>query len=72
MIGELTASESSPLSTWMPALASANSGTITKLVHGWRRYWSRSLGEIADATPSWAERASSGRRLLAERAGELR
>ena len=44
----------------MPALASANSGTITKLVHGWSRYWSRSLGEIADATLSCAERASSG------------
>ena len=45
---------------WMPAFASANSGTITKLVQGWSRYWSRSLGEIADATPSCAERASSG------------
>ena len=44
----------------MPTFASANRGTITKLVQGCRRYWSRSLAEIADVTPSWAERASSG------------
>ncbi len=60
VIGEVTASASSAPSTWMPAFASANSGTITKLVHGCRRYWSRSFAEIADATPSWADRASSG------------
>ena len=45
---------------WMPVLASANSGTITKLVHGCSRYWSRSFGEIADGMPSCAERASAG------------
>ena len=44
----------------MPAFASANSGTITKLVHGWSRYWRRSFGETAEVTPIWAERASSG------------
>ena len=58
--GDDIASPSSELSTWMPALASANSGTIAKLVHGCRRCWRRSLGEIADATASCAERASSG------------
>src|SRR5918996_538772 len=40
--------------------ARANSGAITKLVQGCRRYWSRSLAEIAVVTPSCAERASSG------------
>ena len=45
---------------WIPAFASANSGTITKLVQGWRRYWIRSFAEIAEATLSCAERASSG------------
>jgi hypothetical protein len=44
----------------MPAFASANSGTITKLVHGCRRYWRRSLAEIAEATLRWAERAICG------------
>src|SRR3954447_8498842 len=58
--GELTASLSSRLSMWIPALARANSGTITKLVHGWRRYWICSLAEIDDTTPSCAERASWG------------
>ena len=33
---------------WIPTLASANKGTITKLVHGCSRYCSRSLGEIAE------------------------
>jgi hypothetical protein len=60
VIGERSASESSEPSMWMPALASANSGTITRLVHGCRRCWRRSLGEIADATASWAERAIAG------------
>ena len=60
MIGDVAASPSSCPSTWMPAFASANSGTITKLVQGWSRYWSRSFAEIADATLSCAERASSG------------
>ena len=44
----------------MSALASANSGTITKLAHAWRRYYSRSLAEIAEVRPSAAARASSG------------
>ena len=60
MIGEVAASSRSSPSRWMPAFASANSGTITKLVQGWSRYWSRSFAEIADATLSCAERASSG------------
>src|SRR2546423_210158 len=60
VIGELTARLSSPLERWMPALASANSGTITYPVQGCRPYWRRSFGEIADSTLSWAERASSG------------
>ena len=53
---------------WMPALASANSGTITKLVHGCRRCWRRSLGEIAEATAELRRAGERGRRLLAERA----
>ena len=57
---------------WMPALASANSGTITKLVHGCSRYCSRSLGEIADAHAELRRARELGRRLLAERARELR
>ena len=60
VIGDLTASPSSCPLRWIPALASANSGTMTKLVQGWSRYCSRSFAEIADATPSCAERASSG------------
>ena len=40
---------------WMPALASANSGTITRLVHGCRRYCRRSLGEIAETRLARAE-----------------
>ena len=39
---------------WMPALASANSGTITRLVHGCSRYCRRSLGEIADVSEARA------------------
>ena len=53
---------------WMPALASANSGTITKLVHGCRRCWRRSLGEIAEATRELGRAGELGRGLLAERA----
>ena len=37
----------SPL-RWMPALPNANSGTITKLVHGCSRYCSRSLADTAE------------------------
>ena len=55
MTGDVTASDSRPPLMWMPALASANSGTITRLVHGCRRYWSRSFGEIADTRPARAE-----------------
>ncbi len=40
-----------------PALASANSRTITRLVHGWNRCCSRSLGETATVSPMLAERA---------------
>ena len=60
VIGEPNARPRTLPFTWMPAFASANSGTITKLVHGWSRYWSRSFGEIAEATPRCALRASSG------------
>jgi hypothetical protein len=60
VIGEMNARSTSPALTWIPALASANSGTTAKLVHGWSRCWRRSLSEIADATPRWVERASSG------------
>ena len=60
VIGDVAASPSSWPSMWMPAFASAKSGTMTKLVHGCRRYWSRSFAEIADATPSCAERARAG------------
>ena len=60
VIGEPTASASRSPSTWMPAFESANSGAITKLVQGCSRYWSRSFVEMADVTPSDAERASSG------------
>ena len=70
VIGEVTASREQVAVDWMPVLASANSGTITKLVHGWSRYCSRSLGEIDEATPSWAERASSGVG-CSRKAGEL-
>ena len=52
VMGEPTASRRRSPSMWIPMFASANSGTITKLVHGCSRYWSRSLGEIAAATPS--------------------
>ena len=52
---------------WMPALASANSGTITRLVHGCRRCWRRSLGEIAEATRELGRAGERGRGLLAER-----
>ena len=50
VIGEVdrVATAASP-SMWMPALASANSGTITQLVHGCSRYCRRSFGEIADS-----------------------
>ena len=58
--GDVTASSSSSPPTSMSALASANSGTITKLAHAWRRYYSRSLAEIAEVRPSAAARASSG------------
>ena len=44
----------------MPAFASANSGTITKLVHGCSSSCRRSLGETADSRPSRVARASSG------------
>ena len=44
----------------MPAFESANNGAITKLVQGCSRYWSRSFVEMAELTPSDAERASSG------------
>src|SRR3954447_24476186 len=57
---ECSASESRPPSTLMPALASANSGTITRLVHGCSRYCSRSFGEIAPVSDWMAEYASSG------------
>jgi len=53
--GEVMASRSRPTSRWIPVLASANMGTITKLVHGCKRYCSRSLGEIAEARPRRAE-----------------
>ena len=59
-MGDVTASPSSWPSKSMPTFASANSGTITKLVQGCRRYWSRSFAEIADVTPSCADLASSG------------
>ena len=48
MIGEAIASPMRWPSMWIPTLASANKGTITKLVHGCSRYCSRSLGEIAE------------------------
>ena len=60
VMGDATASPSRSASISMPAFASAKRGTITKLVQGWSRYCSRSLGETADITPSCAERASSG------------
>jgi hypothetical protein len=41
-----------------PVLASAKRGTTTKLVQGWNRCWSRSLGETARATVRLAVRAS--------------
>jgi hypothetical protein len=34
VIGEANARPRSPESTWMPAFASANSGTMAKLTHG--------------------------------------
>ena len=51
--------------------ASANSGTITKLVQGWSRYWSRSFAEIADATLELRRAGELGRGLLPEGAGRL-
>jgi hypothetical protein len=60
VIGEPYAWLSTEPFTCTPALASANSGTITKLVQGCSRYCSRSFGEIADATPRCVVRASSG------------
>jgi hypothetical protein len=60
VIGEETAlATTSPLIS-TPALARANSGTTTKLVHGWNRYCSRSLGETATVTPMLASRAYWG------------
>ena len=53
--GDVTAADSRSPSSWMPALASANSGTITRLVQGCSRYCSRSLGEIAEARLARAE-----------------
>ena len=53
--GDVTAADSRSPSSWMPALASANSGTITRLVHGCSRYCRRSLGEIAEARLARAE-----------------
>ena len=53
--GEVTAAESRSPSRWMPALASAKSGTITRLVHGCSRYCRRSFGEIAAVRLARAE-----------------
>jgi hypothetical protein len=52
--GEVTARESRSPSIVIPALASANSGTITRLVHGCSRYCRRSLGEIAETSEARA------------------
>jgi hypothetical protein len=60
VMGDETARPSTPPPRSTPAFASANSGTITKLVTGWKRFWSRSFGEIASVTPRTAERAYSG------------
>jgi hypothetical protein len=46
--GEVAAADRASPSSWIPAFASANSGTITRLVHGCNRYWSRSLGDRAE------------------------
>ena len=35
---EVAAPERTVLLKWRPALASAKSGTMTQLVHGWSRY----------------------------------
>ena len=43
-----------------PALASAKSGTTTKLVQGCSSSWRRSFGDTARSTLSLVERASSG------------
>ena len=53
--GEVTASDSNPEVKWMPALASAKSGTTTLLVHGSSRYCKRSLSEIAEVRLARAE-----------------
>jgi hypothetical protein len=47
-------------------------GTITKLVHGCSRYCSRSLGEIAEATPELRRARERWRRLLTERPRQAR
>ena len=72
VIGDENAPPSSWPFTWMPALASANSGTITKLVQGWSRCWRRSLGEIADATLRSRRAGALRGRLLAEGSCQLR
>ena len=60
VIGEVAASRSpSPLIS-TPAFASANSGTTTKLVQGWKRCCSRSFGDTVSATVRLAVRASAG------------
>jgi hypothetical protein len=53
--GDVIAPDSVSESSRMPALASAKSGTITRLVHGCNRYCRRSLGEIEPARLARAE-----------------
>ena len=60
VIGDVTAFARTSSLTCTPAFASAKSGTMTKLVHGWSRYCKRSLAGTADSRPRRALRASSG------------
>ena len=72
MIGEVTASEISPPSTWMPAFASANRGTIAKLVHGVQPVLEALVGRDRRRDAELGGAGQLGCGLLAERAGQLR
>ena len=50
------------MSTTTPALTSANSGPMTKLVHGWRIAASRLFGDTDQLRPALVERATASTR----------
>src|SRR3954465_3769786 len=66
--GDALARASSPPSRWIPALASTNTGTITKPVHGWQPMLEPLVGGDRRHQAELGGACELGRRLLAKRA----